>query len=42
MKRMLWLIGLLLTLCFLSSCNTLRGVGRDIQWTGEQIQDVAD
>lgn len=42
MKRPLTL--LLLVLCFslLTACNTIGGVGRDIESVGDEIGDVAE
>ncbi|KAF1711974.1 entericidin [Pseudoxanthomonas kalamensis DSM 18571] len=31
----------LLSLCLLSACNTVKGVGKDIQKAGEKIEDVS-
>ena len=42
MKRILCLTGLLLLVFMMSGCNTFRGMGEDIQWTGEKIQDAAN
>jgi predicted small secreted protein len=42
MKRMLWLAGLLGFVLLFSGCNTIRGMGEDIQWTGEQIQNAVN
>jgi len=43
-KRTLWslLSALLLTSAFLAGCNTVEGVGRDIEDLGDAIEDEAD
>ncbi len=35
------IIGLLLATLFLSACNTVHGVGEDIQRGGEKVKDAA-
>lgn len=43
MKRLIPLLLLALTsLSFLSACNTIEGVGRDIEEAGEEIQEETD
>ena len=43
MKRLIPLLLLALTtLSFLSACNTVEGVGRDIEEAGEEIQEETD
>jgi len=42
MKRQLaFVLGLLLAASSLSACNTMQGVGRDIEKAGESIQGAA-
>jgi predicted small secreted protein len=36
-----WSFILLTSLCVLSACNTLNGVGRDLRQAGSSIQDAA-
>jgi predicted small secreted protein len=31
-----------LSLCFLSACGTMRGMGQDLEATGRAVQDVVD
>jgi entericidin A len=38
----LYLLISLLTLTGLSGCNTLEGLGKDIQKAGERLEDSAD
>ena len=33
--------GLLIAIIFLSACNTIHGVGQDIQRGGEKVKDAA-
>lgn len=40
--KILWIIMILLALLAVSACNTVAGVGRDIQKTGEALEKVAD
>ena len=35
------IIGLLVSLLFLSACNTIHGMGQDIQRGGEKVKDAA-
>lgn len=34
----------LFSVCVLAAagCNTMRGIGEDIQWVGQELQDAAD
>lgn len=41
MKKYLFLIALTLSLGFLSACNTIHGMGQDIQKAGSTIEDAA-
>jgi len=43
MKKRVLLIVLLvaLAICF-AGCQTVEGLGKDMQWTGESIQKTAD
>lgn len=37
-----WLIGMVLAGTFLvTGCNTVKGIGQDLQKAGEKIEDVA-
>lgn len=38
MKKLFFVVA---ALCVLSGCNTIHGVGRDIQKAGEVIEDAA-
>ncbi len=40
--KVLWIVMTMLTLLTVSACNTVAGVGRDIQKTGEALEKVAD
>lgn len=40
-KRIVLTLALLLSLSVLSACNTIAGVGRDIERAGEVMQDAA-
>lgn len=46
MKTMLKKIGVVLAVIgavsFLTACNTVEGVGKDVEATGEAIEDAAD
>lgn len=42
MIRKFVLVGLLATVVVLSACNTVRGVGRDLESVGETVSDAAD
>jgi len=42
MKRPLISLLLLLCLSFLTACNTVGGVGRDIESVGDEIGDAAE
>ena len=39
MNKMSW--GLLLVMVWLTGCNTINGMGRDIQKGGEKVQEAA-
>ena len=42
MKKLMLVLALCLpVLCGLSACNTVRGMGQDIQKAGETIEDAA-
>jgi predicted small secreted protein len=42
MKRTIALLSLAaLSLCLLSACNTVAGVGKDMQKAGEKVEDAA-
>ncbi|GJL62227.1 MAG: hypothetical protein NPIRA04_08810 [Nitrospirales bacterium] len=41
-KLGIWGILLLSVLMFGTGCNTLEGVGEDVQDAGEEVQDAAD
>ena len=42
MKKIMLLVAASFTLSFaLSGCNTVKGVGQDLQKAGERIEDVA-
>ena len=40
LKKTALLVLLLLTLLTLTACNTMQGLGRDVQSAGEGIQDL--
>jgi predicted small secreted protein len=41
MKKVMMLLAIVaLSITTLTGCNTTRGVGQDLQWTGEAIQDT--
>ena len=42
MKRILTVIACLLIAALVSGCNTVRGVGKDLERAGDKIQNVAD
>ncbi len=42
MKRMIGLVLLSSYLALLAGCNTVRGVGKDIETVGEKIEEAAD
>ena len=42
LKKFLLVILLALFLLFLSNCQTVQGVGRDIQWTGQKSAEMLD
>jgi len=41
-KEVLLALMLLTVLLCAAGCNTTQGMGRDIQWTGEKIEEAAD
>ena len=41
MKKQYPMLIALATLLFLSACNTVKGMGQDLQKAGEKIEDVA-
>lgn len=41
-KKILLVVLLALFLLILSNCQTVQGVGRDIQWTGQKGAEVLD
>ena len=43
MKRLFLSLALLVASCFLlASCNTVAGIGKDVEKAGEAVQDAAD
>ena len=40
-KKVIWIVLVLLIGIVFCSCNTIRGVGKDIEGAGEVIQDAA-
>jgi entericidin B len=41
-KKCFVVLAVLGAISFLSACNTVQGVGRDVEATGEAIEDAAD
>ena len=41
-RKIILSVLLLSMICLLTSCNTMRGAGKDIERGGEEIQDAAD
>ncbi len=41
-KKLACLLIVAVALCGLSGCNTIQGLGKDIERAGEEIQDGAD
>jgi len=41
-KRVVLMIGLILAMLFCTSCNTVKGVGKDITTVGEAAEDAVD
>ena len=41
MKKFLWIATGLVALVSLSACNTVRGIGQDVQKAGSAIEDAA-
>ena len=42
MKKIICAALLLAFALMFAGCNTIKGVGEDIQWTGEKIKESAD
>ena len=42
MKKVLFIAGILSALLILSACNTVRGVGRDVQAVGDGVRNATD
>ena len=42
LQRLIVLLSALAAVLVLAGCNTVRGVGKDIEKTGEVIQEAAD
>ena len=41
MKKLLWIALALVAVVGLSACNTMRGIGQDVQKAGTAIEDAA-
>jgi len=41
MKKILWIALSLVAVVGLSACNTMRGIGQDVQKAGTAIEDAA-
>ena len=41
MKKLIAVLGLLIFTAGLSACNTMRGLGQDVERGGEKVQDSA-
>lgn len=41
MRQIIMALTLMLTTSMLSACNTVNGVGKDVEKGGEKLQDVA-
>lgn len=42
MKKMLSVLGILMFSLSLSACNTVKGVGKDVERGGEKVQGAAE
>lgn len=42
MKKMISILGILMVTLGLSACNTMQGMGKDIERGGEKVQGAAD
>jgi len=42
MKKIVSVIGLIALMFGLTACNTMRGMGQDVQKGGEKVQNAAD
>ena len=42
MKKLAALLGVVLVALSLSACNTVKGVGRDVEATGQAIENTAE
>ena len=42
MKNFFYLLTFIMFGVSLAACNTTRGIGKDVEATGEAVQDVAD
>jgi predicted small secreted protein len=42
MKKIIFLVLILFSFTLLAGCNTMQGLGKDIQGAGEAIEEAAD
>lgn len=42
MKKIISILSILMFSISLSACNTMKGVGKDVERGGEKVQDAAD